>query len=184
MGRLTPREAYDRAHRMKVSLHASAVHKDLLKDQWISAKDVCRSTSHPVTVADSRLTGRSLPQTSYRVCHQRRRGESRLGQHDCPPKIDLFARCRHHSYQYFIPNATCALRSSIGTIESSHLCSLHECYTAITLLQAFEKILKCLLKWRNNPLAMVVTNHFLAHRSNVWNRESQSMFRNPTRCPT
>ena len=41
MGRLTPREAYDRAYRMKVSLHASAVHKDLPKENWVSAKDVC-----------------------------------------------------------------------------------------------------------------------------------------------
>jgi len=45
LGRLTPREAYDRAYRMKVSLHASVVHKDLPKDKWVSVKDVCVALS-------------------------------------------------------------------------------------------------------------------------------------------
>ncbi|KAG9318398.1 cytochrome b-c1 complex subunit 7 [Chiua virens] len=42
LGRLTPREAYDRAYRMKVSLHQSAIHKDLPKDTWVTAKDDVR----------------------------------------------------------------------------------------------------------------------------------------------
>ncbi|KAF8136275.1 cytochrome b-c1 complex subunit 7, partial [Boletus edulis] len=42
LGRLTPREAYDRAYRMKLALHASVMHKDLPKDQWLSAKDDVR----------------------------------------------------------------------------------------------------------------------------------------------
>ncbi|KAH0830495.1 cytochrome b-c1 complex subunit 7 [Lanmaoa asiatica] len=42
LGRLTPREAYDRAYRMKVSLHTSAVHKDLPKERWVSAKEDVR----------------------------------------------------------------------------------------------------------------------------------------------
>ncbi|KAF9232142.1 cytochrome b-c1 complex subunit 7, partial [Melanogaster broomeanus] len=42
LGRLTPREAYDRAYRMKMSLHTSALHKPLPKEQWVSAKDDVR----------------------------------------------------------------------------------------------------------------------------------------------
>jgi len=42
LGRLTPREAYDRAYRMKLSLHASTLHKDLPNEQWVSAKDDVR----------------------------------------------------------------------------------------------------------------------------------------------
>ncbi|KIK91434.1 hypothetical protein PAXRUDRAFT_27045 [Paxillus rubicundulus Ve08.2h10] len=42
LGRLTPREAYDRAYRMKVSLHSSVLHKPLPKEQWVSAKDDVR----------------------------------------------------------------------------------------------------------------------------------------------
>ncbi|KAG8217437.1 cytochrome b-c1 complex subunit 7 [Butyriboletus roseoflavus] len=42
LGRLTPREAYDRVYRMKVSLHASTTHKDLPKEKWVSAKDDVR----------------------------------------------------------------------------------------------------------------------------------------------
>ncbi|KAG6376074.1 cytochrome b-c1 complex subunit 7 [Boletus reticuloceps] len=45
LGRLTPREAYDRAYRMKLALHASVMHKDLPKDQWVSIKDVCITLS-------------------------------------------------------------------------------------------------------------------------------------------
>ncbi|KAL4067545.1 cytochrome b-c1 complex subunit 7 [Scleroderma yunnanense] len=42
LSRLTPRDAYDRAFRMKLSLHQSMLHKDLPKDQWLSPKDDVR----------------------------------------------------------------------------------------------------------------------------------------------
>ncbi|KAG6334000.1 hypothetical protein ID866_5083 [Astraeus odoratus] len=42
LNRLTPRDAYDRAYRMKLSLHQSMLHKDLPKEQWVSAKDDVR----------------------------------------------------------------------------------------------------------------------------------------------
>jgi hypothetical protein len=58
-----------------------------------------RSAIRSGTVAHSRLTGCPLSQAAYRVCRQRGRGEGHLGQHDCPPKIDL-ARCRHRDYRY------------------------------------------------------------------------------------
>lgn len=42
LARLTPREAYDRAYRMKLSLHQSMLHKDLPKDQWVPAEEDVR----------------------------------------------------------------------------------------------------------------------------------------------
>ncbi|KIM60628.1 hypothetical protein SCLCIDRAFT_123887 [Scleroderma citrinum Foug A] len=42
LSRLTPRDAYDRAYRMKLSLHQSMLHKDLPKEQWVPAKDDVR----------------------------------------------------------------------------------------------------------------------------------------------
>ncbi|KAH7889783.1 cytochrome b-c1 complex subunit 7 [Phlebopus sp. FC_14] len=42
LARLTPREAYDRAYRMKVSLHQSVLHKPLPKEQWLAPKDDTR----------------------------------------------------------------------------------------------------------------------------------------------
>ncbi|KIJ69498.1 hypothetical protein HYDPIDRAFT_172879 [Hydnomerulius pinastri MD-312] len=42
IGRLTPREAYDRAYRMKVSIHLDLLHKPLPKEQWMAPKDDVR----------------------------------------------------------------------------------------------------------------------------------------------
>ncbi|KAI6038991.1 cytochrome b-c1 complex subunit 7 [Pisolithus marmoratus] len=42
LGRLTQREYYDRAYRMKLSAHQSVLHKPLPKEQWMSAKDDVR----------------------------------------------------------------------------------------------------------------------------------------------
>jgi len=39
LGRLNTREGYDRAFRIKRASHASIVHSDLPKDQWVSASE-------------------------------------------------------------------------------------------------------------------------------------------------
>lgn len=38
--RLTPREAYDRAYRFKRASHASVLHKELPKSEWIQPEEV------------------------------------------------------------------------------------------------------------------------------------------------
>jgi len=40
--RLTPREAYDRAYRFKRASHASVLHKDLPKSEWINPDEDVR----------------------------------------------------------------------------------------------------------------------------------------------
>ncbi|KAI0713224.1 ubiquinol-cytochrome-c reductase complex subunit 6 [Earliella scabrosa] len=42
LARLTPREHYDRAFRMKRSIQASIVHEDLPKEQWIKPEEDVR----------------------------------------------------------------------------------------------------------------------------------------------
>jgi len=39
LGRLTTREAYDRAFRIKRASHASVLHSDLPKDEWLPASE-------------------------------------------------------------------------------------------------------------------------------------------------
>jgi len=39
LGRLTTRESYDRAFRIKTASHQSVLHKDLPKDQWLPASE-------------------------------------------------------------------------------------------------------------------------------------------------
>ena len=41
IGRLTTREAYDRIYRFRLASHASVLHKDLPKEQWIKPEEVC-----------------------------------------------------------------------------------------------------------------------------------------------
>jgi ubiquinol-cytochrome c reductase subunit 7 len=46
LGRLTPRETYDRAYRLKRASHASVLHAPLAKDQWTKPEEV-RVLVHP-----------------------------------------------------------------------------------------------------------------------------------------
>ena len=41
LSRLPPREAYDRAYRLRVASQCSVLHKDLPKEQWIKPSEVC-----------------------------------------------------------------------------------------------------------------------------------------------
>lgn len=43
--RLTPREHYDRAFRLKRASQASVLHKPLPKEQWLAPEEVCPSAS-------------------------------------------------------------------------------------------------------------------------------------------
>jgi len=42
LGRLSEREAYDRAFRLKQASHASVLHQDLPKDKWLSPSEDAR----------------------------------------------------------------------------------------------------------------------------------------------
>ncbi|THH33987.1 hypothetical protein EUX98_g314 [Antrodiella citrinella] len=42
LGRLTPRETYDRTFRFKRASHQAVLHKDLPKDQWVQASEDVR----------------------------------------------------------------------------------------------------------------------------------------------
>lgn len=44
ISRLSPREAYDRAFRLRQAQHMSVLHRDLPKDQWLSPADVSTRT--------------------------------------------------------------------------------------------------------------------------------------------
>ncbi|KII88744.1 hypothetical protein PLICRDRAFT_41969 [Plicaturopsis crispa FD-325 SS-3] len=51
--RLTPREAYDRAYRLKLASHASVQHANLPKEQWVRAEeDVRYLKPHVLDVAN------------------------------------------------------------------------------------------------------------------------------------
>ena len=41
IGRLTTQEAYDRIYRFRLASHASILHKDLPKEQWVKPEEVC-----------------------------------------------------------------------------------------------------------------------------------------------
>ncbi|KAH7930885.1 14 kDa subunit of cytochrome bd ubiquinol oxidase [Leucogyrophana mollusca] len=51
LGRLTPREAYDRAYRIKIASHRSVLHKPLPKEEWLNpAEDTRYLQPHVVDV--------------------------------------------------------------------------------------------------------------------------------------
>ena len=41
IGRLSQQEAYDRVYRFRVASHASVLHRDLPKEQWVTKDEVC-----------------------------------------------------------------------------------------------------------------------------------------------
>ncbi|KAH7915988.1 cytochrome b-c1 complex subunit 7 [Hygrophoropsis aurantiaca] len=47
LGRLTPREAYDRAYRMKLASHRSVLHKPLPKEEWLNPAEVDKRYLQP-----------------------------------------------------------------------------------------------------------------------------------------
>ena len=45
LGRLSERESYDRAFRLRQAIHLSALHRELPKEQWLKAEDDKRYVS-------------------------------------------------------------------------------------------------------------------------------------------
>jgi len=59
--RLTPRQQYDRAYRIKVAHQCSLLHRDLPKEQWTTSETVRR-----VGASDADSAGRALPDADHR----------------------------------------------------------------------------------------------------------------------
>ena len=106
IGRLTTREAYDRIYRFRLASHASVLHKDLPKEQWVKPEEVCLLlTSARSTIERRPVLSRTfdtLPPTSRRSTKKTKNAPSGITSsfNANKPTFRIFERATHEILEY------------------------------------------------------------------------------------